>query len=162
MSFRMSSLARYVSTEVPKSGIKSIQRWESCKLTAYLDGGGVPTIGWGHTSGVKLGQVWTQQQCDQAFEVEIGHFWRGVYRLTSDVHSTEPQLGAMLSLAYNIGLEGFINSSVLRHHRARDYALAADSFLLWVKDNGKFIRGLYNRRVVERNLYLSTVSPVNN
>lgn len=162
MSFFMSSVNRYMSTAVPQSGIKSIQRWEKCRLKAYLDSGGVPTIGWGHTSGVKLGQVWTQEQCDQTFEVEVGHFWRGVYRLTSNVYSTEPQLGAMLSLAYNIGLQGFKNSSILRHHRARDYGLAADSFLLWVKDNGVFIQGLYNRRVVERNLYLSTVSHVNN
>jgi lysozyme len=99
--------------------------------------------------------TWTQAQCDQVFETEVNLFWKGVHAATHDCYSTENQLGAMLSLAFNIGLGGFQTSSVLRHHRAKDYRLAADSFLLWVKDNGVFVQGLYNRRVVERNLYLS-------
>ncbi|WP_438839317.1 lysozyme, partial [Helicobacter pylori] len=36
-------------------GSDLIKQFEGCKLTAYLDSVGVPTIGFGHTKGVKMG-----------------------------------------------------------------------------------------------------------
>ena len=149
----MSLVQRYVGPQIPRCGIDSIKAWEKCRVKAYRDSGGVPTIGWGHTSGVQMGMTWTQAQCDQVFEQELTSFWKSVFSLIKDVYTTNGQAGAMLSLAYNIGVHGFQNSSVLRHHRKMEYLLAADSFLLWVKDDGNFIQGLYNRRVSERNLY---------
>ena len=47
------------------TGIELVKKWEGCKLHAYLDGGGVPTIGYGHTDGVKLGDVCTQEQAEK-------------------------------------------------------------------------------------------------
>lgn len=65
----------------------------------------------------------------------------------------------MLSLCYNIGGGSFKTSTGLRRHRAQRYAEAADAFLMWNKItvNGRKVvsKGLNNRRVVERGLYLT-------
>ena len=47
-----------------KKGFSIIKKYEGCQLKAYLDPVGIPTIGYGHTSGVRLGQTITQAQAD--------------------------------------------------------------------------------------------------
>src|SRR5579872_1024472 len=42
--------------------------FEGCKLKAYQDIGGVWTIGWGHTSGVKPNDECSQEEADQWLE----------------------------------------------------------------------------------------------
>ena len=64
------------------------------------------------------------------------------------------QLQAMASLAYNIGLGNFKNSSVLKFFNKANNAMAAESFKLWVKSNGKILAGLQCRRLSERHLFL--------
>lgn len=67
----------------------------------------------------------------------------------------EFQFGAMVSLAYNIGIMNFSKSSVLRYFNEADLARAADSFLLWKKAGGKILAGLVRRREAERELFLT-------
>src|SRR6202035_3888215 len=45
------------------------------------------------------------------------------------------QFDALVSLCFNIGAGGFHSSTVLRQHRAGNYAAAADAFLMWDKDH---------------------------
>ena len=45
-----------------QSGIDAIGIYEGCKLQSYLDGAGVPTIGYGHTKGIKMGMTCTLAQ----------------------------------------------------------------------------------------------------
>jgi lysozyme len=54
-----------------KDGLHLTESFESCKLTAYLDTGGVPTIGYGHTKGVKLGMTCTQEQAEQWLREDV-------------------------------------------------------------------------------------------
>jgi lysozyme len=61
----------------------------------------------------------------------------------------------MTSLAFNIGLSRFGNSTVLKRHKLGNYQAAGSAFLLWRFDNGKLVKGLLNRREAERMLYLS-------
>jgi lysozyme len=61
----------------------------------------------------------------------------------------------MTSLAFNIGLSRFGNSTVLKRHKLGNYQAAGNAFLLWRFDNGKPVKGLLNRREAERMLYLS-------
>lgn len=72
----------------------------------------------------------------------------------------ENQLGAMTSLAFNIGVNGFATSSVLRHYNKRDLLASADSFKLWNKatiDGVKVVMpGLVKRRTAEKVLFLET------
>lgn len=42
--------------KISSDGIKFITQWEGCHLTSYQDGGGVWTIGVGHTKMLRLGR----------------------------------------------------------------------------------------------------------
>ena len=140
-----------------------IQSFEQCRLKAYLDGGGVWTIGWGHTGpDVYEGLEITQEQADAWFEDDIGETEQGVERLVL-VPVTQNQFDALCSFAYNVGLdidkdtlaEGLGDSTLLRKLNAGDYAGAHAEFKKWNKDNGKVVRGLTRRRTAEAKLFIS-------
>ena len=135
-----------------------IARSEGCRLKAYRCPAGVPTIGWGHTGGVKMGDTCTQEQADAWFSIDLSVYADGVRReLKRDASDNE--LGAMVSLAYNIGLHGFAKSTVLKRHNEGDRQSAARAFALWNKAriNGvlQVVDGLTSRRAREAALYLS-------
>lgn len=140
-----------------------IKSFESCSLTAYKDGGGVWTIGWGHTGPeVKPGLTITQDAADGLFEDDLRSFEEGVLRLVR-VPLTQGQFDALVSLAYNCGLdededtkaEGLGDSTLLRKLNQGDFEGAANEFKKWNKDNGKVVAGLVRRRAAETELFRS-------
>lgn len=142
-------------------GAKLVARSEGCELVAYLCPAGVWTIGWGETAArsVKRGMRWTEDQADTRFNQQYNLYAEKVAELLVDGEQTAPnQLGAMVSLAYNIGLGAFGRSSVLKLHNAGEHASAARAFGLWNKAtvNGKLVElpGLTTRRMAEGALYL--------
>ena len=145
--------------------VEEIARSEGCRLTAYRCPAGVPTIGWGHTRGVRMGDECSQAQADAWLLEDLVEFTDGVRRLLKR-DTSDAELGAMVSLAYNIGLgsadgkvPGFRTSTVLRRHNAGDRQSAARAFGLWNKArvNGvlQVLDGLTARRAREAALYLS-------
>lgn len=136
-----------------------IKRWEGCKLVAYPDpgSGGDPwTIGYGATGrDIKPGVRWTQAQADDRLALDVARFLRGVESVLSR-EATETQLGAMASLAYNIGVKAFTGSTLLQKFNSGDIAGAAGQFLRWNRSGGKPMRGLTNRRTDERRVFLSS------
>jgi lysozyme len=145
--------------QLVQAGIDIIKNGEGCVLTAYPDpgtGGDPWTIGYGHTGPeVYEGLVWTQGQADDAFDDDIAKFQSGVARYIGDAKTTDNQFSAFVSLAYNIGLGAFAQSTALMFHKSGDYADAADHILLWDKAAGRVMLGLVKRRAQERELYLS-------
>lgn len=150
-------LSRDFEWPIPVEAVTLIARKEGCRLKAYRCIAGVPTIGWGETEGIRMGMVWTKQQADERFYQEICEFTAKVAVLV-DSH-TPNQLGAMVSLAYNIGVGAFSGSSVLRAHKANNFDAAARAFSLWNKAriNGVLqkVSGLTARRLEESALYLA-------
>lgn len=143
---------RAVSTQT----LDFIKASEGCRLKAYQDGGGVWTIGYGHTEGVREGDVWTQETADFWLLKEVQKFQNEV-RLRCLTEPNENQLTAMVSLCYNIGVTGFARSAVCKFNRCGMTDAAADAFRHWRKDNGKVVPGLVNRRKREAALYLTPV-----
>jgi lysozyme len=137
------------------AGLAKLKGFEGLRLDAYLDGGGVPTIGYGHTHGVKMGTTITPAEAERFLMEDLGYTEAGVDALTRDVPTTDNQFAAMVCLAFNIGLERFRNSTVLKRHKLGNKIGAANAFLLWKYDNGKPVEGLMRRREQERKLYLS-------
>lgn len=141
-----------------QKGIDLIHSFETCKLTAYPDPGsrdGTPwTIGWGSTGpGIVRGIVWTQKQADDRFKADLAKFENGVSKAIGDVPTTQSQFDAMVSLAYNIGINAFAGSTVCRRHKAGEYEGAATAFSMWIKNDGAVLRGLVRRRAAEADLY---------
>ena len=138
--------------------VLEIARSESCKLKAYRCPAGKPTIGFGRTRGVKMGDTCTQAQADAWFVEDLTEFTDGVQRVLKR-DASENELGALVSFAYNIGLSGFSRSTVLKRHNEGDRQSAARAFALWNKSriNGvlQVVDGLTSRRAREAAMYLS-------
>lgn len=139
--------------KISDAGLALIKRAEGLRLDAYLDGGGVPTIGYGSTRGVKMGDVITPGEAERRLLDDLSR--HDITPYLDGCATSQCQFDAMTSLAFNIGLDRFNGSTVLKRHRQGNYPRAADAFLLWVYDNGRRVRGLENRREAERMLYLA-------
>ncbi|QXR26967.1 lysozyme [Acinetobacter junii] len=139
-------------------GIELISSFEGIRLNAYDDGVGVWTIGIGTTvypNGVKVkkGDKCTLEQAHEYLAHDMIEFEKTVNDSVK-VSLSQNQFDALVSLAYNIGSGAFKNSTLLKKLNAKDYAGAADQFLVWNKGGGKVMKGLVRRREAERALFL--------
>ena len=144
---------------IPMSAVAEIAESEGLSLVAYRCPAGVWTIGWGETDGVRPGDTCTQEDADRWLCEDLTERVRAVRELCK-VDPSPNELGAMVSLAYNIGVSGFAQSTVLRAHNAGDRQAASRAFGLWNKakdPNTGMLRelpGLTARRARESALYL--------
>lgn len=131
---------------------------EGLRRVAYLDPVGIPTICFGETQGVKLGDRKTTEECkDMLAERVENDFLPGVERcITRPMPDTRK--AAFVSFAYNIGVEGFCRSSIARKYNAGDVRGACDALLLYVKAKGITLPGLVKRREEERKMCLEDVT----
>lgn len=136
--------------------IDHIKASEGLRLEAYPDPGskdGKPvTIGYGTTridgKPIKLGTKITKAQAEQYLRADLEKFADGVAALIK-VKLNANQFGALVSFAYNVGLEAFKNSTLLRLLNAGDYKSVPDQLRRWNKNDGKVMKGLTNRREAE-------------
>lgn len=129
-------------------------------LRTYLCSAGVPTIGWGETATDKAtpGGRCTKEQADRWLLEDITQRTAQVRALLKR-HADPYQLGAMVSLAYNIGVGAFAKSTVLKAFNRGDLAAAGRAFRLWNKAKVKGVLtelpGLTRRRAAEEALFLT-------
>ena len=138
--------------QISKAGLDLIKQFEGLYLKAYRCPAGVPTIGYGHTAGVAMGQTITQQQADDYLRRDVRQFERAVARLVT-VPLTQGQFDALVSFAFNLGDGALAQSTLLRLLNAGDYAGAAAQFDRWNKAGGRVLPGLVRRRAAERALF---------
>lgn len=138
-------------------------KWEPGRdrTVAYLDIAGVPTICDGHTKGVKLGMRVTDAQCDAWRAQDIAQA-QDIVAECIDYPLTANQLGALGDAVFNIGPKVVCGSTLQRKANAGDMrgacaeltdALNSDGRRRgWSFAAGRFVQGLFNRRVDERNV----------
>ncbi len=137
---------------------QKLQRLEGFSDVAYIPvPGDVPTIGYGFTHGVKMGDTMTREEADLRLITELTPYEDAVYYACTSPPN-QNQFDAMVLLCFNIGIGGFGKSTVLRCHNARDYQAAARAFSLWNKSGGKVYAGLTRRRAEEAALYLTPIA----
>lgn len=143
-------------------GANLIKEYETLELEAYhgkTDPEGVWTIGYGHTKSaggvydVAEGQTITEADADALFEQDVADYEEIVNSSANLLFTTQAQFDAMVSLAFNIGVDNFVASSVLRFHNAGEPFAACSAFLLWNISNKERRRGLIKRRCTEAKLY---------
>lgn len=134
--------------------LEFIKGFEKLRLTAYLDGGGRWTIGYGHTRSALSGMQISEARALMLFGQDVAEVEEAINRLVR-VPLDQCQFDALVTLVFNIGKAAFAASTILRliNSRADPMQVAAE-FLRWVYDNGKKIRGLERRRAAERLMYL--------
>ena len=107
--------------------------------------GDVPTIGFGATEGVKLGDTTTPPKAVARALSDVQKF-EGALKQCVTVPLTQNEYDSLISLAYNIGSGAFCRSTLVRKLNAGDYAEACQQILVWDKFKGKPLRGLTLRR----------------
>ena len=138
------------------AAVALIGSWEGVRTVAYRDIVGVPTVCFGETRGVKMGDRYTMEECRTMLGDGIIEFEAGMRKCLSrpDV-VPEKAYVAFLSLSYNIGTGAFCKSTVARLANAGNYRGACDALTAWNKAGGKVVPGLVNRRADERRICLS-------
>ena len=129
--------------------------WEGTRYTAYLDTGGVPTICTGSTRGVKMGDRATKAECDAMFTADLIRHEAGMLACMKNPDAlSDKTYVAVLDWTYNVGIGAACKSTLMRKLNAGDVAGACREMSRWVRDNGRIIRGLVNRRASSRALCL--------
>jgi len=142
--------------KISNTGIDLICSFEGLRLKAYDDGVGVWTIGYGTTviNGVKVkkGDTCTLEQAKSYMAQDLKQFESAVNQVK--VPLNQNQYDALVSLAYNIGVSAFLNSTLFKKLNAKDYKGAAEQFPRWNRGGGRVLNGLVKRRKIEMELFL--------
>lgn len=135
-------------------GIALIKDFEGLRLKAYKCPGGVWTIGYGHTAGVKHGMVISERQAEEYLRADLIAFEKYLNGL--GLALDQNQFDALISFIYNVGTGNFSSSTLLRKVKANplDNSIM-DEFLRWVYSKGRVLPGLQRRRLAEMKLYFS-------
>jgi lysozyme len=136
------------------NGLDAIKGFEQLRLTAYLDTGGVWTIGYGHTRSALAGMQISEARALMLLAQDVAEAVEAVNKLVR-VPLEQYEFDALVSFVFNIGVGAFKSSTMLRclNDRAEPMRIGTE-FLRWVYDNGKKIAGLETRRRKERLLFL--------
>ena len=111
-------------------GISLIRDREGCRLAAYLDSVGVPTIGCGHTAGVVMGATISQQEADAMLAEDLKWSEAAVNEGVK-APLEQNQFDALVSFVFNVGRGAFLNSTLLRMLNAGRMDEAASQFDRW-------------------------------
>ncbi len=117
--------------------------------------GDVPTIGFGTTAGVQMGDRIEPVQALVRKLADVQQF-EGALKRCVRVPLHQHEYDAFLSLAYNIGSGAFCSSTLVRKLNAGDYAGACAEILRWDRFQGQPLRGLTLRRQAEHRQCLGT------
>ena len=139
--------------KINRKGYELIKKFEGCKLEAYKCYAGRLTIGYGHTKNVSEGDRITHQEAMILLSQDIEEFENSVDSLVA-VPLTENMFSALVSFAFNLGINALKGSTLLAKVNNKDYGNAANEFPKWIHVNKQPLLGLLKRRIAERKLFL--------
>lgn len=152
-----------MSMKVGQSGKNLFKEWEGLVTHVYLDSGGEPTIGIGHlltrserTSGkiniqgqaISYQNGLTEQQCWDLLDQDLDGAEKAVNEAIT-VSLNQNQFDALVSFVFNVGTGAFRGSTLLKLLNQGQYDQVPAQLRRWVRDNGKVVQGLVNRREKE-------------
>lgn len=164
-----------------KAGEDLMHKFEGCRNKPYLCPAHIWTIGYGHVlyqEQIRLpmvrvegknipmirkemplkpedNRVWTKEEINELFRVDVENFERGVLRLVPGSAGRQGSFDALVSFAFNAGLGNLQRSTIRMKANRGDWEGAADAFRMWTKGGGKVLPGLVKRREAEIALFLS-------
>jgi GH24 family phage-related lysozyme (muramidase) len=145
---------------ISENGINLIKKFEGCKLQAYLDPVGIPTVGYGHIEGVEIGQTISQEKAEDLLLTDMIKYCNDVQALIDNhiilFEVNQNMFDALTSFCYNLGRANLIN---LVYGRSKEQV--AGHIELYVKAGGKTLQGLVNRRYAEKQLFLKPCETYN-
>ena len=119
-------------------GLKKLKEFEGLRKEAYYDAAGVPTIGYGHTKGVRMGDVISEYWAEMFLKADLYDVEKQVDSLGLKLN--QPQFDALVSFAFNLGFYKLKTSTLLKtiqevlmSHRSSQIAqiFSTDCFLIF-------------------------------
>ena len=138
---------------ISEQGLDLIKSFEGLRLSAYRDAVGVLTIGYGHTRGVRLGQIITRREAELLLSADLEPIER---QLTADLGEDgvlQCQFDALCSFCFNLGIGAYMRSTLRKYVKAGRDTDAGREFGRWVHAGGRVLPGLVRRRRAEAELY---------
>ena len=140
--------------KISLEGLSLIKIFEGCKLEAYKCSAGVWTIGYGHTTGVKEGDVCTQEEAEKLLRGDIFKFEEYVQDSVK-VDLDQSQFDALVAWTFNLGPGNLRSSTMLKKLNNGEYESVPFEMRRWNKAGGKTLDGLIRRRQAESLLFES-------
>lgn len=146
------------------AGLEFIAKWEGCILKAYRDIAGLRTIGIGHLilpgenfpDGVSI----TKEKALELLSRDLSKCEIAIKKCIS-VPLNQNQFDALVSFGFNCGTGVYSTSSACKSLNEGKYEKVPEFLLLWSKANVngvmQTVKGLYNRRKSEGELFLKPV-----
>ena len=166
--------------KLSRAGEDLMHRYEGFRSRPYLCPAHIWTIGYGHVlcqEQIKLpmvrkegytgmirkeyplkpedNRVWTKEEINELFRVDVENFERGVLRLVPRCAGRQGAFDALVSISFNFGLGNLQRSTIRMRANRGDWEGAADALRMWTKGGGKVLPGLVKRREAEIALFLS-------
>jgi lysozyme len=142
---RISIAALYLSA----AAFVGLTLHESYRNTAYIPvPGDVPTVGFGTTEGVRMGDKITPPKALSLALRDVQKF-EGKIKTCVTVPLHQYEYDAYVSMTYNIGAQAFCNSTLVKKLNAGDYEGACTEIKRWNRQDGVVLNGLTKRREAE-------------
>ena len=142
-----------MTRQISPHGLEKLKQWEGLRTKAYQDTGGVWTIGYGHTAMAGSpqpyqGQVITAVEAESILLKDLTQYEAAVENNVK-VKLNDNQFAALVSFAFNVGINAFKNSTLLKKLNQGNFDAVPTELMKWTKAGGKKIQGLVNRRRAE-------------
>lgn len=136
--------------------VTCVAGFEGLRQSAYLDPISIPTICYGETKGVQMGQRRTLDECKGMLADSLELANRGV---DACIHVPLPDYrrAALVSFTYNVGQGSLCGSTLARKMNAGDTVGACQELLRWDFAGGRRLPGLTKRRAAEREMCLKGI-----
>ena len=140
-------------------GVDFIKTFETLQLKAYkaVQTEQYYTIGYGHYApDVIPGTTITEAEAERLLTADLVDTERAVSNATAGWGLKQCQFDALVSLAFNVGVNAFQNSTLLKLvKQGADEATIRAEFGKWVHSGGRVLKGLQRRRQAEADMYFS-------
>lgn len=144
-------LITLVGAACAASLLTCVPKFEATILRGYKDPIGIVTACTGHTKTAILGRAYTPAECDKLLMDDLIDHAKGVKACVQQP-LTSYQLAASVSFAFNVGVDKFCGSTMARKFNEGDMAGACAELSKWTHAGGRELKGLVNRRKIERDM----------
>jgi len=138
--------------KISENGLKLIKKFEGLRLRAYQCSAGIWTIGYGHTDNVCPTDVINELQADDYLKKDILIVENAIKKLVV-ASLDQNKFDALVCFVFNIGVNKFKSSTMLKKINVSDFNGAAEEFLRWVYVSRTYTQGLARRRKAEKSLF---------
>ena len=134
--------------KVGTEGVELIKHFEGCRLEAYLCPANVWTIGYGHTGGVREGDV-IDQEAAEALLIEDLEEFEGYVNKMVEIALKQNEFDALVSWTFNLGPANLKESTLLNRINYGPLSDVPTQIKRGNRAGGKVLEGLVKRRAAE-------------